>query len=391
MEQDQPVEQAADQSSAAPTPQDSAPDFGSVYLQHVLSNPRSGLPRRGGDDEAPQSGASSGPSGASAEVPPPAGDASQDATPPPAATAPATPPSAGDATPPPSDTPIEGEPEQPKKLSRRERRAQRLAAQQAQDSSQPSAGAPVAPSVDDDEDDDILDRLDALSAQVEKIAPPAVSRTLEQTEAQAASAREYETIFGSPQEFGRRSDAKIRNDGSLTVVEDEELEIWAKNRIAAQAHERMIQGNISQILLATAQQHGVDPQVVSAAPSLSAALAGLIAGSSKSDIASVAEQRAATAEAKLTEMQAQVRTLTENNDRLKETNQQLADANEALERRAPAQLRQPVAGGLSSLSALGETVDPKRQNGRQMLQIALANRARQQNGAVAPALRNGRG
>lgn len=285
-----------------------------------------------------------------------------------------------------------------KRPSRKERREARLRAlQEAQ-----QAGSPPPPASPEDEDDDFLaseiervvkpvaDQLAQLAQNV-TTTPAPVPAYVERLNAQ------YVERFGDDEEFRRRSDIKINNSGTLTLEEDDELAQWANNRLVRDLQNQKIQRDVTAVALGVATQRGIDAALVTQAPSLAHVLesfwqAGQQAGQTQTVTQATAAQQATLQELqqKAAQFEQQIQTLTDEKTALQQTNRQLSDELEAFQQRAPAFARQPVVGGLSSVSALPNgtiPLDPSHQSGRQMLAAAARNRARQSRG-VGPVARN---
>lgn len=363
------VEQAEPQGSAAPTQDTSAPasgtpspasgeSFGSLFRQFAE---RKSLSRAGVSSAEQESSATD-------EQPAPS---SRTASRPGAATAGAD----GTAS-------VDAEPSSPTtqpRLSRAQRRAQ-YTGQQGEpspadasqtdtagsgQSAQQPAGEPTAePSTDDP--------IVARVAQVEKTVTEGMARlegllkSPSPAEADTSLDPEsatYARTFGDDAEFKRRADLALKPNAAepLSYQEAEELEVWANNRevreLAATRVNRQYQSNFSAMVLAAAEEFGIDASAIQKPGTTFRDIFGAFVsqGETRKSAETVAAQ--------------------ERIAKLEAANRLLADEIDAVNKRVPGASRSILAGGASASSRAAALADRSKQNGLQTMRNGLVKQS----------------
>lgn len=353
------VEQAEPQGSAAPARDTSAPangdngaatpaSFGSLFRQHVL-------------ERAERHGARAGASSAERETR--AADYEQPAPSNADASGPGSP--GGDADERAADANTNAE--QPK-LSRAQRKA--LNAQRQAASEQPAA---IDPPADTSASEQAADPVVARVERVERTVAEGLQRLegllKSPTPAEAdpsldGDSKAYAEMFGDDAEFNRRAEIALHGSQRsqyLDVAEADELAVWASNRkakeFATQTVNRQYQSNFSAMVMAAAQEFGIDAEAIQRPGTTFRDIFGAFVSRGEAKLG--ADLDAANAKAA----------------RLEAANRQLADENEALQARLPASARSILAGGASSTSRAAALADRARMTGREAMRAGLARQA----------------
>lgn len=346
------VEQAEPQGSAAPARATSAPasgdngaatpaSFGSLFKAHVMER----ASRNGG--RAAASSAERETSAADEQPAPSDPDASRPGA------------AAADVDAQAADT------EQPK-LSRSQRKALRQQAGQAQEQPATAGDTPPADTSATDDGDPVVARVERVERTVAEGLQRLEGLLKTPTPAEAdpsldGESKAYREMFGDDAEFQRRAEIALhgsQRNQYLDVAEADELAVWASNRkakdFAAQTVNRQYQSNFSAMVMAAAQEFGVE--------------AGAIRkpGTTFRDIFASFVQRGRTErDAELAERDQRIA-------KLEAASRQLADENEALQMRLPASARPLLTGGAATSKRAAAIADRTRQSGRELMLAGLA-------------------
>ncbi len=349
------VEQAEPQGSAAPERATSAPasgdngaatpaSFGSLFKAHVMERAsRNGVRAAASSAERETSAAD--------EQPAPS---DPDASRPGAA--------AADVDAQAADT----EQPKPSKPSRAERKAMHQGRLKAQEQPATAGDTPPADTSATDDGDPVVARVERVERTVAEGLQRLEGLLKTPTPAEAdpsldGESKAYREMFGDDAEFQRRAEIALhgsQRNQYLDVAEADELAVWASNRkakdFAAQTVNRQYQANFSAMVLAAAQEFGVEAGAIQKP------------GTTFRDIFASFVQRGRTErDAELAERDQRIA-------KLEAASRQLADENEALQMRLPASARPLLTGGAATSKRAAAIADRTRRSGRELMLAGLA-------------------